>query len=179
MNTPLQKIPLPTIGLHWIIAFAMIAMLAFGLYLEDLPRSPEKGELIGLHKSIGMIILALAFIRIGWRVISTYPEPLGLMTKAQEIIAKITLLVLMLGTVMMPISGIFMSIGGGHAVGIFGFELISGSGEKIETLSKIGHIMHGLGGKLIIAFVILHIAGAIKHEHIDKDGTLSRMLGRK
>jgi cytochrome b561 len=178
MSNSYEKIPSITIGLHWIIAFAFIAMLAMGLYVEDLPRSPEKGDLIAIHKSIGAIILVLALVRVVWRVISKYPEQLGQMSKGQEIIAKLTLLVLILGTVMMPVSGIVMSIAGGHGLTVFGIELIAGTGEKMESLSKIGHIMHGLGGKLMIAFIILHIAGAIKHEHIDKDGTLSRMLGR-
>jgi cytochrome b561 len=156
----------------------MIAMIAFGIYLEELPRSPEKGELIGLHKSIGVVIFILAVLRIGWRMVSKYPEPLSDMPQWQEIISKLTLVVLILGTVMMPVSGVFMSIGGGYPVGLFALELIAGNGEKIEWLGKAGHIMHGLGGKLMIAFVLLHIAGAIKHEHIEKDGTLSRMLGR-
>ncbi len=178
MNKSSEKLPFPTISLHWIIAIAFIAMLAFGMYVEDLPRSPEKGELIGLHKSIGVIILLLALVRIGWRAMSKYPAPLSEVPKWQDIIAKLTLLVLILGTVMLPVSGIVMSIGGGHGLAVFGLELIAGSGEKMETLSKIGHIMHGLGGKLMIVFIVLHILGAIKHEHIQKDGTLSRMLGR-
>jgi cytochrome b561 len=178
VNKNYEKIPAITVGLHWIIAIAMIAMLAFGIYVEDLPRSPEKGDLIAIHKSVGFIILVLALIRIAWRVISKYPEALGQTSKWQEIIAKLTLLVLILGTVMLPVSGIAMSIGGGHGLAVFGIELIARSGEKMETLSRIGHILHGLGGNLVIAFIVLHIAGAIKHEHIDKDGTLSRMLGR-
>jgi cytochrome b561 len=178
MNKSYEKLPSITIGLHWIIAIAIIAMLAMGIYVEDLPRSPEKGDLIAIHKSIGVIILVLALIRIAWRVISKYPEQLGEASKWQEIIAKLTLLVLILGTVMLPASGIAMSIGGGHGLAVFGIELIARTGEKMETLSQLGHIMHGLGGNLLIAFVVLHIAGAIKHEHIDKDGTLSRMLGR-
>lgn len=173
-----EKLPFPTISLHWLIAIAIIAMIVFGIYVEDLPRSPEKGELIGLHKSIGVLILALALVRIGWRAISKYPEPLGEISKWQNIIAKLTLVVLILGTVMLPVSGIMMSIGGGHGLALFGVELVARSGDKIEALSKLGHVLHGLGGKLMIAFIILHILGAIKHEHIQKDGTLSRMLGR-
>ncbi len=62
-----------------------------------------------------------------------------------------TLVVLFLGTVMMPVSGIMMSIGEAHPVTVFGFELMSGSGEKMETLGKIGKVMHGLDGNLMIA----------------------------
>jgi cytochrome b561 len=178
MNSSHYKLPLTTIGLHWMIAFAMIAMIVLGIVVEEMERSPEKFQLMGLHKSIGILILLLALVRLGWRALSKYPEPLSEMAKWQEILSKLTLLVLLLGTVLMPVSGIIMSIGGGHAVAVFGFELVAKTGEKIEVLSKIGHVMHGLGGNLMIAFILLHIAGAFKHERIDKDGTLSRMLGR-
>ncbi len=172
-----KKFTWPTIGLHWIIAIAMIAMLAFGLYLEGLPRGPEKGELIGLHKSVGMLILLFALVRIVWRFLNKFPKPISPLVNWQEKLAKLTHWVLIIGTVLMPVSGIFMAIGGGHSVGVFGFEIIAGSPDKIEILSKIGHIIHGLGGKLLIVFVFLHFIGAIKHQFIDKDGTLSRMLG--
>ena len=178
MKDTFEKFTLTTVSLHWIIAIGIIAMLAFGLVIEDMPRSPEKGELIGLHKSFGVLIFVLAVARIGWRVRNKFPEPLSLMPNWQEKLAKITHWVLILGTVLMPISGVFMSIGGGHSVGIFGLELIAGSEDKIEVLSEIGKVMHGLGGKLLIGFIILHFAGALKHQFIDKDGTLQRMLGK-
>ncbi len=172
-----EKFTWPTIGLHWIIAIAMIAMLAFGLYLEDMPRGPDKGELIGLHKSVGMLILLFALIRVFWRTLNKFPTPISPLVNWQEKLAKLTHWVLVIGTILMPVSGVFMAIGGGHAVAVFGFGIIASSPEKIEALSKIGHIAHGFGGKLLILFVIFHCVGAIKHQFFDKDGTLSRMLG--
>ena len=174
-----QKLTWPTVGLHWVIAIAMIAMLAFGLYLEDMPRGPEKGELIGLHKSVGISILLFALARILWRYLNQFPKPISPLVNWQEKLAKLTHWVLIIGTVLMPISGVFMSIGGGHAVGIFGLELIAGSPEKNEMLSQIGHTVHAVGSKLLILFVLFHFVGAIKHQFFDKDGTLSRMFGRK
>jgi len=174
-----EKFTWPTIGLHWVIAIAIIAMLAFGLYLEDMPRGPEKGELIGLHKSVGMLILILALVRVAWRILNKFPKSISPLVNWQEKLAKLTHWVLIIGTVLMPVSGVFMAIGGGHAVAIFGLEIIAGSPEKIEVLSQIGHTAHGLGGKLLILFVLLHFVAAIKHQFIDRDGTLSRMLGIK
>lgn len=174
-----HKLSTTTIAFHWLIAIGMIAMIIFGLYIEDLPRSPDKGELIGLHKSFGVILFAFAIARIMWRFKNKFPKPLSQLTHWQSILAQLAHYVLIIGTVMMPLSGVLMSIGGGHSIGVFGLELISGSGEKIESLSDIGHIFHGLGGKLIILFILLHIAGAIKHQVSDKDGTINRILGSK
>lgn len=179
MKDTFEKFGWPTIGFHWVIAIGMIALIVFGLYIEDLPRSPEKGELIGIHKSFGLIIFFLAVSRIFWRIKNKFPKPITKMPNWQEKLAKITHWVLIIGTVLMPISGVFMSVGGGHPVGIFGLNLISGSENKIEWLSELGHIMHGLGGKLLILFIVLHFVGAIKHQFFDKDRTLSRMVGRR
>lgn len=154
MKDSLQRFSGLSISLHWLIAVGMIAMLAFGLYLEDLPRSLEKGELIGIHKSIGMLILLFAV----WRF-------------------------LLLGTLFMPISGVMMSLGSGFGLGVFGVELVpvmanSAGFEPNEMLKQTGHIVHGLGGKLLILAVLLHLVGALKHHFIDRDGTLRRMLGK-
>ena len=173
-----EKFSTPTVWLHWIIAIGMIAMLAFGLYIEEQPRSPDKGQLLGLHKSFGLIIFVIAVTRISWRYKNKFPKPLSLMPRWQKKLAKVTHWVLIIGTVLMPVSGIIMTVGVGHSVAFFGLELISGSGEKTESLAQLGHIMHGLGSKLIILFVVLHVVGAVKHQFIDKDGTISRMLGK-
>jgi len=71
-----------------------------------------------------------------------------------------------------------MSLGGGYPVALFGLELISG-GAGNEQLSDIGHVIHGLEGKFFILVIILHIVATLKHEWIDKDGTLKRMLGAR
>ena len=62
---------------------------------------------------------------------------------------------------------------------MFGTKLIAGTGEKIELLDKAGHIMHGFGSKLLILFVLIHAVAAIKYQFFDKDGTLTRMAGRR
>lgn len=173
-----EKFSKPTVLLHWIIAFPFIAMLVIGLILDEMENGPNKFELIGTHKSIGILILVLAIVRILWRMKNKFPKPLSEIPNWQKRLAQAAHWVLIIGTVMMPISGITMSIGGGHSVGLFGMELIAGTGVENGIMDKAGHIMHGLGSKLIILFLVLHIVGAFKHQFMDKDGTLSRVFGR-
>lgn len=179
MKDTFEKFSLTTVSLHWIIAIGMIAMIGFGLFIEDMPRSPEKGELIGLHKSFGILILLLAIVRIAWRVENKFPKPLSAMPGWQEKLAQLIHWVLIIGTVLMPVSGALMSIGGGHPIAVFGLELVAGSEQKIEILSDIGSALHGLGGNLLILFITLHFVGAIKHQVMDKDGTMQRMFGKR
>ncbi|PKF49316.1 cytochrome b [Enterovibrio nigricans] len=171
---PLSK---QTIYLHWLIAISFIAALAFGLYVEDLPKGPEKGEMIGLHKSIGFIILVLASTRILWRVKEGALPSVPGSPSWQEKAAKGIHHLLLLATLLMPISGILMSVGGGRGLDVFGMTLI-GTGDKIEWLGAIGHTTHEVLANIVIAAIVLHILGALKHHLLDKDATLKRMLGR-
>ncbi len=77
----------------------------------------------------------------------------------------------------MPISGAVMSVAGGRALELFGIELIA-AGEKTEWLQSAASFVHVNAVNLIIMVFALHVLGALKHQLVDKDGTLSRMLGR-
>ena len=178
MKDTFEKFSPLTVGFHWIIAIGMIAMLAFGLYIEDLPRGPDKFSLLDLHKSFGIVIFVLATARIFWRIKNKFPKPLSEMPSWQEFSAKFAHWFLIIATVMMPISGVMMSAGGGHPISFFGLELIA-AGDKNEIIGNIGHIIHGLGSKVLIFFILLHSLGAIKHQYMDKDGTISRMAGKR
>ncbi|EEN99628.1 hypothetical protein VCG_000855 [Vibrio cholerae 12129(1)] len=57
-----------SIALHWIVGLAFIGVFIVGAYLSDLPRGPEKMELVALHKSFGVLILLLALARVFWRI---------------------------------------------------------------------------------------------------------------
>ncbi|WP_305369414.1 cytochrome b [Photobacterium leiognathi] len=172
-----SKLSKPTIALHWITGVLFIGLIILGLYVEGLPRSPEKFELLGIHKSLGVIVLAVALIRIAWRfkegAIPAAPEQ----SRALQIFAKSIQHLLLLATLLMPISGIMMSVGGGRALEVFGVEILAAR-EKVEWLGSLGHTIHGIAANIIIALIVLHVLGALKHQLINKDNTLVRMFGR-
>lgn len=175
----LNKKPLTwqTITLHWITGLAFIGVFALGLYMVDLPRSPEKFEWYGIHKSLGAIILVVALIRLVWRLKEGALLPASEMPVWQDKAAKAVHGILLLATLAMPISGIAMSAGGGRAVDIFGWVIIT-EGPETPWLQELGSTIHHSAVEILIAVFVLHVAGAIKHQVVDKDGTISRMLGR-
>ncbi len=173
-----------TISLHWLIAIVMIALLATGTYME----ANQVFALYGIHKSIGVIIFIFALYRIAWRIKNGWLTTLGSPSVRMAKLAKFVHYLLIIGTVLMPISGFVMSAAGGFGVSVFGLELVAANPDPAnpremiahsESLAFAGHVMHGLGGKILILAVLLHIAGAFKHHLADKDGTLKRMLGRQ
>ncbi|MCY6379139.1 cytochrome b [Hoeflea prorocentri] len=160
---------------HWIVAFAMIGMLAFGIYIDDfVPRGPQAGALLQTHKALGVLVLAYGLWRVGWRLARGFLDSAARMPAWQEILSKITHWVLIAGIILMPLSGMTTSLFGGHDINIFGLFTIPGFTEN-KTVSDLAGDAHGTIANILIAFIVLHIAGALKHHVIDRDTTLVRM----
>ncbi|RKF20000.1 cytochrome b [Alginatibacterium sediminis] len=174
MSTKLSK---PTIALHWLTALTFLAVLGMGLYISDLPRTPEKFELLAIHKSLGLLVLVVAAVRVVWRLKEGKLSALSALPRWQEISASAVHGLLLVATLLMPVSGLIMNIAGGRATEFFGLVLLSG-GEKSETLASIGSWIHHSSINVIIAVLVLHVLAALKHQFVDKDGMISRMLGR-
>lgn len=180
MSDTREKLSGATIGLHWIIAIGMIGMVAFGLYIDDLPRGESKSALVQIHKSIGVVILVLATWRLWRRVRIGMPPHVGMLTVLEETTAKITHAFLLFATLAMPLSGIALSIGSARPINIFGLPFIPQIlATKNEALASAAGGTHAILGKVIIAAIVLHIIGALKHSLADKDGTMKRMLGQR
>lgn len=177
MNMNEYALSKTTIAFHWVTGIFFIVILGFGLYMDELPKGPEKFEIMGIHKSLGLAFLFVALMRVTWRLHEGNIPSLNVQQTWLDTMAKGIHLFLLIGTVLMPISGLMMSIGGGRAIEFFGTQVLA-AGDEIEWLGDLAHEVHEIGAKLIILALLLHIAGALKHQFMDKDGTLSRMLGR-
>lgn len=169
--------------MHSVVGITMISLLVVGIYMTE----TETFSLFPLHKSIGVIVFIFALFRVFVRIKEGWPEPIGSISNIQLVLAKIVHWGLIIMTLLYPISGMMMSGGGGHGVPIFGFELIASNHDQItgkavainEGISSIGHTLHESLTLVLIAFIVLHVAGAIKHHIVNKDETLSRMFSFK
>ncbi len=165
-----------SVGLHWLVAVAIIGMLAFGLYIDGMERSTERGDMMNLHKSFGVAILALVCLRILWRWRNGFPVMLGQAPRWQLAAAHAVHGLLLLATLAMPLTGIMISLGGGHGLPFFGLTLVEDGNAQQETIKAIGEA-HGTIAWILIVLIALHVAAVLKHQVIDRDGTLRRMLG--
>ncbi|MCB9987899.1 MAG: cytochrome b [Rhodospirillales bacterium] len=163
-------------GFHWVIAFLIVGMLALGLYMEEMERSPEKFELYGIHKSFGILVLALVVLRILWRFMNATPAPLPNHQRWEVVLAKSVQGILYLMMMVMPLSGWMMSSAGGHDVAFFGLFTMPPLVEKSKEIGEIASEIHEVAAWIMIGAIVLHVAGALKHKLIDKDGTVARML---
>lgn len=173
-----------TIFFHWVVGLTIIGLLASGVYMS------EAGvyALYPWHKAIGFILLFFALARVLWRMKNGWPTPLGDYSGFQHGIASVVHWVLIISTVLMPVSGLVGSVIGGHGLSVFGLEIFAPNFSLDDPektlpinyeLSKAGAAVHHYLGYILIASVVLHVLGAYKHHIIDKDGTLKRMLGKR
>jgi len=173
-----------TIWLHWIVGITIILLLIVGSFMEDI----DIKFLLPLHQSFGISILVFVLLRVLWRIKNGWPEPVSVYSRIEQILAKITHWVLIICTLLMPISGMMMSGASGHGFALFGLQIVAANPDPANpgkflpyngTAAGIGHEMHEIISTILIIAICLHVAGALKHHVIDKDGTLRRMLGQK
>lgn len=181
-DTP-QKLSKTTVALHWIVGLSMIGLLAVGQTMEIF----EIYALYPIHKALGFLIFFVILARVLWRFKNGWPTPVSEYQKHEQVLSKLVHWVLLLGTIFMPISGFLMSAVGGHGVDVFGLEIVARNPDPINAgkvlahnadIAGAAHEVHDILGKVMMAAVVLHIAGALKHHIADKDGTLRRMLGK-
>lgn len=172
-----------SVALHWIVALFIIGLSIVGLVMSK----KEIWFLYPIHKSIGTLIFALILIRVVWRVRQAWPKPIRQYARYEQVLSKIVHWTLILGTVLMPISGMLMSGVGGHGIALFGWELVAEHHSPTqpdqalpysEFWASVGESGHEIIAYILIAAIVLHIAGALKHHIMDRDATLSRMLGQ-
>ena len=156
---------------NWVMAFLIIALLYVGLYMADLPDSPDKFALYGLHKSFGVIALGLVILRIMWRLVTVTPE-----LPDKLLLSKLSAPVLYLAMFTMPISGVVMSQAGGYPISIFNTLTVPTFIEKNPDLGKLAWQIHGYAGKVFIALICLHILAALYHQLFLKNNLLGRMI---
>lgn len=164
---------------HWVVGLVMIGMLLFGMYLDNLvPRGPEKGALMGIHKAVGVLVLIVGLWRVGYRLVQGFLKDAAPMPKWQSVAAKVVHWVLLISILAMPITGVLGSYFGGRDIDVFGLFTIASSMEPDKVMADRFMGMHGAFAKVTILAVVLHVIGAIKHHVIDKDDTLKRMVRR-
>lgn len=166
-----------TRGLHWGMALLVAGMLGLGLRLERMEPALSNLWLYGLHKSIGLTVLALVVIRLVWHRISPPPRPVG--GGWQGIAARVVHGLIYVLLLAMPLSGWIASSATGIDTLFFDLWTVPAITPASAAIEEAGFAVHGAMASLLILLLLLHIAAAFKRE-VDGDGTLRRMvLGRR
>jgi cytochrome b561 len=165
--------------LHWVLALAILTAFAVGLYVEGLPFSPEKLKLLNWHKWAGVTILFLSVLRLVWRLTHRPPElPAKVrqhMPGWQMAAFHGTHHLMYLLFFAVPLAGWAYSSAKGFPIVWFGVLPLPDLLAKDEALAHFFREAHELAAFGLIGLVGLHVAAALKHQFIDRDGLLDRM----
>ena len=161
--------------LHWVLALAIVCAFLVGWYMSDLPLSPTRLKLFNWHKWAGISILALSALRLLWRLVKAPPADVP-MSAWQARAAHAVHLLLYLSFFAVPLAGWAYSSAAGFQVVWFGVLPLPNLVTPDKALAEQLKELHGLLAWGLATLVVLHVAGALKHQFIDKDGLIQRML---
>jgi cytochrome b561 len=165
--------------LHALLGVALVGLFAVGLYMSDLPFSPDRLKLYNWHKWAGVTILTLSFVRLMWRLTHrppALPAPIEQAMPAwQRLAHHATHLGLYVLFFAVPLAGWAYSSAAGFPIVPFGLFQLPDFVPVSEGLADFMKPVHRYAAYSLAALVVLHVAGALKHRFVDRDGLLQRM----
>lgn len=161
--------------LHWLVLILLIAQFLLAEAAEDAPEGAEQLATLAWHKSIGITILLLAFTRVAWRLFDR-PPPLPPQPRWLEGAAALTHWGLYALLFALPLTGWMMSSSDGHPVSWFGIIQLPDLVMASESLEEILHEVHETLATSLLVLAGIHVLAALKHQFVDRDGLMSRML---
>jgi cytochrome b561 len=182
-TTDMSKYPAGMRALHWLRAAVVIGTLGVGLTMVNLPDElPAKFDLLyPNHKQFGLLALLLTLVQLLLRSRSRVPELPASLLPWERSVSKFAHRALYVLLVVVPLMGYSMSSTFTQSDGVPFFFF----GHLPELLPKNDHWfevfqwLHRIFAYALLALVVLHVAGALKHRFLDKDAeadVLRRML---
>lgn len=168
-------------SLHWATALLILLAIPLGIVANQMAYDTEaalaaKAQLFSIHKTLGVAVFGVAVLRILWALTQTRPRPLHPGRRLETGLAETVHWLLYISLVVVPLSGwVHHAAVTGFAPILWPFGQTLPFVPKSEAVGAAAGAAHWVFTKVLIASLLLHVAGALKHHLIDKDGTLARM----
>ena len=176
-SDPSSRYTTVAIVLHWLVAAIVLVQFTWGWSMQQIAKQPPglRADAFNVHKSIGLVLLALMLVRLGWRLRHP-PPPLTGLPAWQRRLANGTHRLLYAALIVMPLAGYLGSVFSGYPVKWFGITLPAW-GWKSEAVKDLMSTVHLCTSFVLLAAVTLHVAGALRHA-LARDGYVRRMMLR-
>jgi cytochrome b561 len=161
---------------HWLIFILIACLLTAGFIMTGLPNSPDKFWVYGVHKSLGITVLTLACLRLGWKAVNVAPRLPVNLHRLEKFLAHAGHAILYALMVGMPLSGWAMSSASGFTVSVFGWFTLPNLVAPDKELKHTLRDLHSTLAWALIIMVSLHVLAALLHHFYYKNNVLRRML---
>lgn len=166
---------------HWVVFLIFVNQYVVGSLMMRLGKGDSflgvpAGPFYTWHKSIGLVALAIVLLRLTWRKTTRLPDWADTLEDWERATTKCAERVLYACMLLMPVSGYVFTMGGGFAFKLFGVVPLPVLIEKNAALASIGETAHLVIGYLTVIALTVHIGLGIKHQLVNRDRFLNRML---
>lgn len=168
------------IGLHWTVAaLILLVQVPAGLTMVFSSPGPLQDNLYTLHKNVGLIIFIIAIVRLLWRLRNPVPLLPGDLPSWQTRLARTTHALLYVMLFVLPISGYLYTALGGFPVPFLFFGDVGKLVSVNKPAAEVFESIHIYSTFVLYALAALHVAGALQHHLVRKDGVLRRMTSSR
>jgi cytochrome b561 len=163
------------IALHWLLAALVLGQIAFGWYLQEIPRStPARTVYVNLHKSTGLTIGLLILLRLCWRLAHKAPPLPVSMPAWERVAARTSHIALYACMLIMPVAGYLASNFSKFGVNYFNVILLPPWGIDDKRLYAVFNTTHVVTSYVFATLIVVHILAALRHLSL-RDGVFRRM----
>jgi cytochrome b561 len=162
--------------LHWVIAISVLVMIPVAVAMLNLEPGNLQNVLYTVHRSLGVLVLALMIVRIFYRFIHGAPAPEPTLDPFQRIASHLVHMALYVLVTAQALIGWIATSAYGAPISFFGLFTVPALVEKDQTLATPLFTAHLVLAFAIAGLLLLHIGAALYHYFIRKDGVLQRML---
>jgi cytochrome b561 len=162
---------------HWILAAAIIGMLAYGWWMNHFPARADRYFYRSIHADIGYVVLLLTVLRLIWRAVNPTPALPDGTPRWQQMLARISHGLLYLVTILVAMLGWAHS--GARTpdyssfFGLFHVPQITSPDKAAAGAYEERHILFAY---VLLALVVLHVVAAAWHHFSRRDHVVARMV---
>lgn len=163
--------------LHWAVALLIIGLIGLGWWMVGLSYYDRwYNDALELHKALGMLALALGGVKVGWYLANPKVEFAPGLARYERVAARVVHAAFLVLMLVIPITGYLISTSAGDGISMFGLFEVPALVAKDERTRDLAIEIHYYAAYAAAALVVLHAGAALKHQLVDRDGTLRRML---
>ena len=178
-NSP-QSYGWVTVVMHWVVAVVIIGLFALGYWMVGLSYyDPWYKTGPDVHRSIGILLFIAMLARLAWRVLTPSPDPVPGHRRWEVFAAHSAHWLLYLLIFVAMISGYLISTADGTAIQVFDWFDVPSLTGRVQGMEDSAGIVHYWSTWALIVLAGIHALAALKHHFVDRDPTLTRMLGRR